>query len=55
MGRRKFSINIRSKKFGKVVDSSDGLPYVLAKYVKRCRPTNFEQKSSAVGVEGHIE
>jgi hypothetical protein len=57
-GRRKVSINIRSKKFGKyvqVVDSSHRLPSVLARCVERCRPTNFEQKSRAVGVEGHVK
>jgi hypothetical protein len=55
---KKKSIDIRSKKFGKyvqVIDSSHRLPSILARHVERCRPTNFEQKSSAVGVEGHVE
>jgi hypothetical protein len=57
-GRRKVSIDIRSKKVGKyvqVVDSSHRRPRVLARCVEICRPTNFVQKSSAVGVESHVE
>jgi hypothetical protein len=57
-GRRKVSIDIRSKKFEKdvlVVDTSHRLLSVLARHVERCRPSNFEEKSNDVGVEGHIE
>jgi hypothetical protein len=57
-GRRKLTINIRSKKFGKdveVVDSSHGLPSILARHVERCRPANFEQKFSAIGVSEKVK